>query len=747
MTRPDAIRAGVDPASDAAGYAFEHAELWMAVATPDLMIVAANAAWRHGFGVEVAAGRAMAEFLGESVTASFAAGERPDAPLRIPVGDLTLEVRLERSGELILAVLADVTPQATAERAREAAQRARACLLDAAGVTGVHHDPDTGLNTLTEEFAEVFGAGVTFTTEELYRAVNPDDVAKVEAAVARVVAHGVTEDLEVRSRNPQGGSNRMRLLMRPGRRLPSGRHEVFSLSQNVTDLAEARDRAEAKARQLDLALRAANAGVFEIDFVNRTVDCSPGFTRMAGREFSFEQAMAAVPVFDTPDLAAFEAMRDSWGEGNSLDMRIIRDGEERWVRIYSDILRDADGVQLRSVGLMLDIDDAKRQELALQAAQAAAEAATEAKSRFLASMSHEIRTPMNGVVGVLHLLKDEPISSGGRRLLDEALACSDMLAQLINDVLDFSKIEAGKLEIAPQPSSTRAALDGVLALLRPQAEAKGIGLRSEVDAGLDWAVVDPVRLRQCLFNLVGNAVKFTQNGEVVARLSRLGAARLRVEVSDTGLGVPIEARSRLFQRFEQVEGPGAFGGTGLGLAITRNLVELMDGEIGVQDNVPQGSVFWFEIAAPPAVAPATQVEIGAAASLEGLRVLLVDDNRTNRLIGAKVLEALGAEPVLAEDGAQAIEAVRREPPDLVLMDINMPVMDGLEAVRRIRNLPGGVGDLPVLALTANVMAHQRESYLEAGMDGVIGKPFSPGELLREVLEATRVQQVRLNKAS
>jgi signal transduction histidine kinase len=749
LTRLDALRAGVEPASDAAGYAFEHAHLWMAAATPDLIIVAANAAWRRGFGADAAIGRALGEFLSQSVMASFAAGERPDAPPLILVGDLTLEVRLDRSGDLVMAVLADVTVRAAAEAAQKAAKRARGYLLDAAGVAGVHYDPDTDTNTLTEEFAEIFGAGVTFTTEELHRATPPQDSVRLREAAERVFTRGVAEDLEVRSANADGGWKRLRVLMRPGRRLPSGRFEVFSLSQDVTALAEARDRAQAKARQLDLALRAANAGVFEIDFVNRTVDCSPGFVRMVGRDFTFEEATIATPIFETPDLEAFEAMRETWGDGRTLEMRIVREGEERWVRIYSDVLRDPDGSRLHSVGLMLDIDDAKRQELALQAAQAAAEAATEAKSRFLASMSHEIRTPMNGVVGVLHLLKNEPVSDDGRRLLDEALVCSDMLSQLINDVLDFSKIEAGKLEIAPEPSSTRAALEGVIALLRSQAEAKGIELRGEVEPGLDWAMVDPVRLRQCLFNLVGNAVKFTDSGEVVTRLSRAGPGRLRLEVADTGPGVPLEARSRLFQRFEQVDGPNgrAFGGTGLGLAITRNLVELMDGKIGVHGNDPQGSVFWLEIAAPPAAAPAAEAELGAEASLEGLRVLLVDDNRTNRLIGAKVLEALGAAPVLAEDGAQAIEAVRREPLDLVLMDINMPVMDGLEAVRHIRSLPGGVGDLPVLALTANVMAHQRESYLAAGMDGVVGKPFSPAELLREVLEAARVQQVRLSKAS
>jgi CheY-like chemotaxis protein len=401
------------------------------------------------------------------------------------------------------------------------------------------------------------------------------------------------------------------------------------------------------------------------------------------------------------------------------------------------------------VGLMIDIDDAKRQALALRAAQEAAEAATEAKSRFLASMSHEIRTPMNGVVGVLHLMKGEPISPGGRRLLDEALACADMLSQLINDVLDFSKIEAGKLEIRPEPSSARGALDGVLSLLDSQAGAKGVAFRRDIDPDLDWVMVDPVRLRQCLFNLVGNAVKFTERGEVALRLGWAGPGRLRFEAADTGAGVPEAARERLFQRFEQAGGSAGqvAGGTGLGLAISRNLVEMMGGEIGFRPNAPHGSVFWFEIDAPPADAPPTRISLSADASLEGLRVLLVDDNATNRLIGGKVLEALGAGTALASGGLEAVEAVRLQAFDLVLMDINMPGIDGLEALRRIRALPDGKGGVPVLALTANVMAHQRDAYLAAGMDGVLGKPFSPAELLTEVLRLAEPQPETLRNVS
>ena len=750
MKRSDALRADQHPANRVAEYAFEHASIWMAAADADLRIVAANAAWRRGFDAEAAVGRSLADFLTPELLASLDGAEKPDLPPLMQAGEFWFEVRLERRGDAILVSLADVTARTVADRARDAARRARAFLLDDAGVTGIHYDPDTELYSLTEEFEDVFGrSGVTFTVDELTAATHPDDRPKTLAASERVVEHGATEDQEVRSLNPNGGWSRLRLLSRPGRRLPSGKYEAFTLSQDITALAEARDLAQARARQLSLALHAAKAAVFEIDFRSRTVEYSQEFVSLTGCEFTFEEVENGNVVFKTPDADALRAMDNKWGEGASLDVRVTRDDGERWVRIYCDVVSEPDDSTAHVVCLMIDIDDAKRQELALQAAQEAAEAATEAKSRFLASMSHEIRTPMNGVVGVLHLLKEEPVSDDGRRLLDEALVCSDMLSQLINDVLDFSKIEAGKLEINPAPSSTQAALDGVLALLRSQANAKRIALRSEVDPDLDWVMIDPVRLRQCLFNLVGNAVKFTDSGEVAVRMRRVGVARLHVEVADTGAGVPPEARDRLFQRFEQMEAPSGrtLGGTGLGLAISRNLVELMGGEIGFRAAEPRGSVFWFEIEAPEVEAPAADGEAGDDALLDGLRILLVDDNRTNRLIGGKVLEALGADPVLAEGGLEAIEAVEREAFDLVLMDINMPGVDGIEAVRRIRRLPMGKGQLPILALTANVMAHQRDSYMAAGMDGVVGKPFSPSELLQEILLAMRAQTERFRRVS
>ena len=417
-----------------------------------------------------------------------------------------------------------------------------------------------------------------------------------------------------------------------------------------------------------------------------------------------------------------------------VNVQLLRPDGERWVRIYFEAERDAEGKPRRGVGLMIDVDEGMRQEIALTEARETAEAATRAKSDFLASVSHEIRTPMNGIVGVLNLLKQEGLTDGGRQLLGEALGCADMLSVLINDVLDFSKIEAGKLELNPAPTDCAAAAEGVVSLLRPQADAKGLTLHAAIGADVGWALVDPVRLRQCLFNVIGNAVKFTARGGVDVRVSS-AAGRLRFEVADTGIGIPDDARPRMFDRFQQVEGGAArrFGGTGLGLAISRQLARMMGGDLDYSSREGEGSVFWFEIDAPPAAAPQAEGEADAGeAPLAGLRVLVVDDNRVNRLVGVKTLASLGADADAAESGEAAIDAVRTQHFDLVLMDINMPGMDGLEATRRIRALGGACAGLPIVALTADVMRHQHAGYLAAGMNGVAPKPFSPGQLLAEI---------------
>jgi CheY-like chemotaxis protein len=322
--------------------------------------------------------------------------------------------------------------------------------------------------------------------------------------------------------------------------------------------------------------------------------------------------------------------------------------------------------------------------------------------------------------------------------LGEAVGCSEMLSQLINDVLDFSKMEAGKLELSPGPTEPVEVTGGVISLLRAQAEDKGLYLRGPAEP-MGYANLDSVRLRQCLFNVIGNALKFTEHGGVEVRLTYLGDGderRLRCEVEDTGIGVPEAARAILFDRFEQAD-QGAtrrFAGTGLGLAISRSLARMMGGEMDFESREGVGSTFWFEVAAPPAEATAAPArDVFAEAPLTGLRALVVDDNATNRLVGVKSLEALGATAEAVDGGEAAIAAVQARGFDMILMDVNMPGMDGLEATRRIRALGAPVSQIPIIALTADVMNHHRLTYLAAGMDGLVPKPFSPTALVTEIM--------------
>jgi CheY-like chemotaxis protein len=342
---------------------------------------------------------------------------------------------------------------------------------------------------------------------------------------------------------------------------------------------------------------------------------------------------------------------------------------------------------------------------------------------------------------VLHLLKAEQLTEDGRRMLEEALSCGRMLAELLNDVIDFSKIEAGRLELACEPVDVTALVEGVARLLRPQADAKGLKLAIEVDPQIGWVRADPVRLRQALFNLLGNAVKFTERGHVKITCFTPTRATLRFEVEDTGVGIPAEVQARIFQRFDQGDASTTrrFGGSGLGLAITKRLAELMAGEVGFTSVGGQGSTFWLEVAAEPAEAQVRQKD-ELSPVLNGLRVLVVEDNATNRMIATKLLESLGASVETAADGYLGVEAAERGGFDLILMDVQMPGIDGLEAARRIRSLGGAAAATPIVALTANVLSHQQKRYLDAGMDGVVGKPISPGGLIAEIIRLSRAAE-------
>ena len=412
-----------------------------------------------------------------------------------------------------------------------------------------------------------------------------------------------------------------------------------------------------------------------------------------------------------------------------------KDGRWLWLQTHAKVVCEF-GVPVAMIDVSRDITEQVAKDAALREAKTEAESATRAKADFLANISHEIRTPMNGVLGALHLLESEPISPEGRELMRQAADAGLMLSQLLNDVLDFSKIEAGQLSLAPEPMDVGAALDTVIALLADQARAKGVALRRET-AGRDlWIAADPVRLRQAMFNLLGNAIKFTHQGHVTARLAVTPAAdgqrHVRLEVEDTGIGIAPDAQPHLFERFRQAESSTArrFGGSGLGLSITRALAQMMGGDIAFTSTQGQGSTFRLDFDAPAASAI---VDLALDDGLlEGVRILLVEDNPTNRLVARTLLTRLHAQVDEAEDGLIGLAAARDGAYDLILMDVQMPNMDGIEATRAIRALPGLVGQTPIIGLTANVMTHQQGAYRAAGMNGVVGKPIAVGALIGEI---------------
>jgi signal transduction histidine kinase len=524
-----------------------------------------------------------------------------------------------------------------------------------------------------------------------------------------------------------------------------------ALTASEARAQRARREAEAHTQRLKVALSAAKAAVVEVDYEEEAVWTSPEFIEISGTEMSYQQARQAVWPFVHPeDAPMIRCAVRAWLDGappEPLEVRVIEaSGAEKWISICTEIQKGSTGRWSRTISLLLDIDQRKRQELALIAAEKAALAAAETKALFLANMSHEIRTPLNGVLTMAQLMTHGALDDEQRGKLDIILQSGRDLLHLINDILDFSKIEAGKLELECVEFDPEQILESTVASFKAVAERKHLKLEVEVSPqarGLRMG--DPARLRQIAGNFISNALKFTATGGVFISIEGEGEGGrdgLTLAVRDTGMGIAPEKMSLLFQKFSQIDASTTrqFGGTGLGLAICSELAALMGGYVWAESVTGEGSTFYVTLAMPwvgaEMVADRTTIEIRPPAE-EGpaLRILAAEDNPTNQVVLRTIMSVFGFELTLVSNGQEAIDTWAEGGFDLILMDVQMPVVDGLEATKAIRAAEArrGLRRTPIVALSANAFRHQIEDYLAAGMDAHVAKPIEL-TTLHEVLQ-------------
>jgi len=672
-----------------------------------------------------------------------------------------------------LVIHTDITARKEAERAlRESEERLRATFENAA--VGIAH---VGLDgrwlLLNDAVSRITGySREQLLTRTFGDITHPDDLEADWGLVNQILTGEIDRySMEKRYVQPDGSIVWAKLTVSVLRDEAGNPRHFISILEDIG----ARKQAEAALRESEDHFRFmvdSNPQVpWTADPNGHLTDISERWTSITGIPRNEVLGTGWSQVLHPEDQANSVA---SWhhalatGEPYDVQFRVLRAaGDYRWFRARAVARRDSEGLIVRWYGSVEDIHVRKEAETrlheivaerthdlwaaneALTLARDAALAASRSKSQFLANMSHEIRTPMNGVIGTTSLLQRETLTPHATELVRTIASSGRTLLRVIDDILDLSKIEADHLEIVPASVSLEELTTDVVALHNGPAFEKGIALTCESLSGSAPRVMtDPVRLRQVLSNLVSNAVKFTERGEVALTWTWAPTATgltARFTVTDTGIGIPADRLANVFESFTQADGSvqRQYGGTGLGLTISKRLVELMKGVIGVLSEPGTGSTFFVELPLELAPAGTSDVEpAGRPSSKElaiGLRVLLAEDNEVNVLVATAMLEELGCDVDFASDGLEAIERGTGSHYDVILMDVQMPRCDGLQAARKIRDLEAVAKRprVPIVALTANAMAEDREACLAAGMSGFLPKPITFEALRQALIENVR----------
>lgn len=538
--------------------------------------------------------------------------------------------------------------------------------------------------------------------------------------------------------------------------------ELHGYRSNLEALVEAKTRelqaASEKLRDNEelygFALAATHDGVWDLRVENEVLHVNAAYTQMLGYEPgslppTFKELW--IDLLHPDDSATLpnrvkEVMEHSDALEEEFRMR-CKDGSYKWVLSRAEVVaRTPQGHPQRIVGTHTDLSARKQFEEELLAAKEAAESASRAKSAFLANMSHEIRTPMNGVIGMTHLLRQTPLNARQMDMVNKINSAGKHLVDVINDILDISKIEAEQIRLDATDFHLSLLLDNVYSMVSDQAQKKGLKITLDTDHVPVWLNGDATRIRQALLNLLNNAIKFTERGRVIVRAILLESTAevvvVRFEVHDTGIGISPEQQKRLFQSFEQADSSitRKYGGSGLGLAITKRLAQLMGGDAGMHSEPGKGSTFWFSVrllhglgAVPVdgAPGPARNMETSPAMlrKFGPQHVLVVDDVDMNRELVHALLEDSGLVVETANDGFEALTMARSNDFALILMDLQMPIMGGLESTQLIRKLPGR-DQLPIIAMTANIFDEDRKACVEVGMSDFVAKPIDPAQLFR-----------------